>query len=170
MGALSEEEVHVFDFHDMKYGCHLFRFQPPSLIKALEREDDCLDRSGTAPHGAVPDSNFLRDLYYGDYEPSIFKEQSGRQMELNRAASAAETILREAMRGSPDTLRAFEAYLIAVGEQQSTVTEQIFESGYETAMQMLLVGTGQAGAYQAEIQQQVQRQRHGDFSEGLYLL
>ena len=49
-------------------------------------------------------------------------------MELNRAASAAETILREAMRGSPDTLRAFEAYLIAVGEQQSTVTEQIFES------------------------------------------
>ena len=89
---------------------------------------------------------------------------------MNRAASAAETSLREAMRGSPDTLRAFEAYLIAVGEQQSTVTEQIFESGYETAMQMLLVGTGQAGAYQAEIQQQVQRQRHGDFSEGFFLL
>ena len=95
------------NFHETKYGSNFFHVQLPSLIKALERVADSLDRSGTAPQGAVPDPNFLRDLYYGDYEPSIFKEQSSRQMELNRAVSAAETILREAMRGSPDTLRAF---------------------------------------------------------------
>ncbi len=134
------------NFHETKYGSNFFHVQLPSLIKALERVADSLDRSGTAPQGAVPDPNFLRDLYYGDYEPSIFKEQSSRQMELNRAVSAAETILREAMWGSPDTMRAFEAYLIAVGEQQSAVTEQAFESGYKTAMQMLLAGGPVPGA------------------------
>ena len=27
-GALSEQEVYIFGFHDTKYGCRLFRFQP----------------------------------------------------------------------------------------------------------------------------------------------
>ena len=127
------------NFHETKYGSNFFHVQLPSLIKALEHVADSLDRSGTAPQSAVPDPNFLRDLYYGDYEPSIFKKQSSRQMELNRAVSAAETIL-------PDAMRAFEAYLIAVGEQQSAVTEQAFESGYKTAMQMLLAGGSVPGA------------------------
>ena len=140
------------NFHETKYGKWFFTAQLPGLIKALERIADGLDRGEADPQQReVPDPNFLRDLYYGDYEPSVFKEQSSRQTELNRLVSAAETALRNAMRGSPETVKTFEAYLIAVGNQQSEVTEQAFESGYKTAMQMLLAGNPLSGnEYDAE--------------------
>ena len=83
---------------------------------------------------------FLNDLYYGDYEPSVFKKQSSRQKELNQAVSAAEAALRDVLQQSPAAVKAFEAYQLAVGEQHSAVTEQAFESGYRTAMQMLMAG------------------------------
>ena len=38
------------------------------------------------------------------------------------------------------SIKAFEAYQIAVGEQHGAVTEQAFESGFQTAFQMLLAG------------------------------
>ena len=49
------------------------------------------------PQGIIPDPNFLHDLYYGDYEPSVFKAQSSRQKELNQAVSATEAALRDVL-------------------------------------------------------------------------
>ena len=48
--------------------------------------------------------------------------------------------LRDVLQQSPAALKAFEAYQLAVGEQHGAVTEQAFESGYRTAMQMLMAG------------------------------
>lgn len=129
------------NFHETTYGRRFFDAQLPHLIKALERIADGLTHTETAPsQGIAPDSNFLHDLYYGDYEPSVFKKQSSRQKELNQAVSAAEAALRDALQQFPASVKAFEAYQLAVGEQHSAVTEQAFESGYRTAMQMLMAG------------------------------
>ena len=46
------------------------------------------------PHGMTIEPNFLHDLYYGEYEPSVFKEQDKKQQVLNHTVSAAETALR----------------------------------------------------------------------------
>lgn len=70
----------------------------------------------------------------------MFKKQSSRQKELNQAVSAAEAALRDVLQQSPAAVKAFEAYQLAVGEQHGAVTEQAFESGYRTAMQMLMAG------------------------------
>ena len=54
--------------------------------------------------------------------------------------SAAEAALRDVLGSESSAVKAFEIYLLAAGEQQSAVTEQAFESGYKTAMQVLLAG------------------------------
>lgn len=129
------------NFHETICGRRFFDAQLPHLIKALERIADGLTRPKMSlPHGMTIEPNFLHDLYYGDYEPSVFKKQSSRQKELNQAVSAAEAALRNALQQSPAAVKAFEAYQLAVGEQHSAVTEQAFESGYRTAMQMLMAG------------------------------
>ena len=67
------------NFHETTYGRRFFDAQLPHLIKALERIADGLPHTETAPpQGIIPDPNFLHDLYYGDYEPSVFKAQSSR--------------------------------------------------------------------------------------------
>ena len=129
------------NLHETEYGRRFFNSQLPNLIKALERIADSLAHAETTPpQGTASDPNFLHDLYYGDYEPSVFTKQSSGQQELNQAVSAAETALRDALRQSPAAVKAFEAYQLAVGEQHGAVTEQAFESGYRTAMQMLMAG------------------------------
>ena len=129
------------NFHETICGRRFFDAQLPHLIKALERIADGLTRPKMSlPHGMTIEPNFLHDLYYGDYEPSVFKKQSSGQKELNQAVSAAEAALRNALQQSPAAVKAFEAYQLAVGEQHSAVTEQAFESGYRTAMQMLMAG------------------------------
>ena len=132
------------NFHETICGRRFFDAQLPHLIKALELIADGLAHTETASlQGIAPDPRFLHDLYYGDYEPSVFKKQSSRQKELNQAVSAAEAALRDVLRQSPAAVKAFEAYQLAVGEQHGAVTEQAFESGYRTAMQMLMAGLSQ---------------------------
>ena len=129
------------NFHETICGRRFFDAQLPHLIKALERIADGLTHTETAPsQGIAPDSNFLHDLYYGDYEPSVFKKQDKKQQVLNHTVSAAETALRGELSKTPAALAAFEVYQTAAGERNSAVIEQAFESGYRTAMQMLFAG------------------------------
>ena len=62
------------------------------------------------------------------------------QKQLNHNASMAEELLRQKMGNSPEAMAAFEAYQLAAGECSSIVAEQAFESGYQTAVQMLVAG------------------------------
>ena len=129
------------NLHETEYGRRFFNSQLPSLIKALERIAENLSapkQSLSADFVADPD--FLHDLYYGDYEPSVFKTQSEHQKQLNHNASMAEELLRQKMGNSPEAMAAFEAYQLAAGECSSIVAEQAFESGFQTAVQMLVAG------------------------------
>ena len=83
------------NFHETICGRRFFDAQLPHLIKALERIADGLTRPKMSlPHGMTVEPNFLHDLYYGEYEPSVFKEQDKKQQVLNHTVSAAETALR----------------------------------------------------------------------------
>ena len=129
------------NLHETEYGRRFFNSQLPSLIKALERIAENLSapkQSLSADFVADPD--FLHDLYYGDYEPSVYKTQSEHQKQLNHKASMAEELLRQKMGNSPEAMAAFEAYQLAAGECSSIVAEQAFESGFQTAVQMLVAG------------------------------
>ena len=98
------------NLHETEYGRRFFNSQLPSLIKALERIAENLSapkQSLSADFVADPD--FLHDLYYGDYEPSVFKTQSEHQKQLNHNASMAEELLRQKMGNSPEAMAAFEA-------------------------------------------------------------
>ena len=74
------------------------------------------------------------------FMPSVFKTQSEHQKQLNHNASMAEELLRQKMGNSPEAMAAFEAYQLAAGECSSIVAEQAFESGFQTAVQMLVAG------------------------------
>lgn len=89
-------EVTNFEFARNRIWPQIFNSQLPSLIKALERIAESLSapkQSLSADFVADPD--FLHDLYYGDYEPSVFKTQSEHQKQLNHNASMAEELLRQ---------------------------------------------------------------------------
>lgn len=129
------------NLHETEYGRRFFNSQLPDLIKALERIAESMSASKQSLSADfVADPNFLHDLYYGDYEPSVFKTQSEHQKQLNHNASMAEELLRQKMGNSPEAMNAFEAYQLAAGERSSIVAEQAFESGYQTALQMLAAG------------------------------
>lgn len=68
------------NFHETIYGHRFFEAQLPNLIKAMERIADGLAHlEAGSPQSTTPTSSFLHDLYYGDYEPSVFKKQSSEQ-------------------------------------------------------------------------------------------
>ena len=65
---------------------------------------------------------------------------SKHKKQLNHNASMAEELLRQKMGNSPEAIAALEAYQLAAGECSSIVAEQAFESGFQTAVQMLVAG------------------------------
>ena len=73
------------NFHETICGRRFFDAQLPHLIKALERIADGLTQPKMSlPHGMTIEPNFLHDLYYGEYEPSVFKEQDKKQQVLTQ--------------------------------------------------------------------------------------
>ena len=89
------------NFHETICGRRFFDAQLPHLIKALERIADGLTRPKMSlPHGMTIEPNFLHDLYYGEYEPSVFKEQDKKQQVLNHTVSA-QCLTFAVLRGLP---------------------------------------------------------------------
>ena len=98
------------NFHETIYGHRFFEAQLPNLIKAMERIADGLAHlEAGSPQSTTPTSSFLHDLYYGDYEPSVFKKQSSEQKKMDKSVSAAEAVLRNILQKSPSAIKAFEA-------------------------------------------------------------
>ena len=152
------------NFHETKYGHIFYEGQLPRLIKARERIADDLSKSSSSMTGGVTvDPNFLHDLYFGEYEPSVFTEQSVEQRALDRRVSAAEQALQQIFAGIPAAAAAFEAYQLAVSERNGATVEQAFESGYRTAVNMLAAGLILPGSKQdAEIPLTTQELRKMD--------
>lgn len=135
------------NFYETQMGRRFFDAQLPKLIQSLEQIAAALTKPAapacTPP--IKPNPDFLRDLYYGDYEPSVFQED-GRNTALNHAVSAAESVLRKELRANEAASAAFDTYQFAQAERDSAVIEQAFESGYQTAVQMLVAGLQSPGS------------------------
>lgn len=129
------------NFHETEYGRIFFGAQLPKLIRALEELSKSITEARQSlPKGVAIDPEFLHDLYFGDYEPLVFKEQSEELRELNRRTSDAEHALRQALSSAPALQLTFDVYQRTAGERDSAVVEQAFESGYRTAINMLVAG------------------------------
>jgi hypothetical protein len=126
------------DFYQTKMGHIFFEQQLPQLIEAMQGLTAALEKPAPIMKlPATPDPKFLHDLYFGRYEPEVFKvTEESRQ--LGRAVSSAHNALVETL--SETSLEMLEAYEKALSEQSAVMTQRAYESGVQAAVQMIMAG------------------------------
>ena len=80
--------------------------------------------------------DFLHNLFYGNYEPDIYRCVTVPSR-LDQNVKEAEKALLPALGQSQ---RLFEQYQTAVSERDSAIAEQSYCCGYRTAVQMIVSG------------------------------
>ena len=96
--------------------------------------------SKPVPAAVLPvsaDPKFLRDLFFGDYEPEIFKVSPELQR-LGQTVSQDYKALMATL--SEDSMKLLEEYETAVSERNIAVTERAYEAGIRAAVQMIVAG------------------------------
>lgn len=131
------------NFHDTQMGRTFFEHQLPQLIQSIQALTAVLDRSTqtvTLPVEADPE--FLSDLYYGNYEAAIFVA-TPESREYTRAINAHHDELTALL--SEEGLAKLEAYTQALSRRDDADMEQAYESGFRTAVQMIVAGLARPG-------------------------
>ncbi len=131
------------NFHETKMGHVFFEHQVPQLIDAVKALTAALSKS--APAAVLPlsaDPSFLRDLFFGNYEPEIYKVSPELQ-QLNRVVDQDHKSLVATL--SEDSLKYLEEYETALSERNVAVTEQAYKAGVHAAVQMILAGLSCSG-------------------------
>ena len=126
------------NFHDTVMGRRFFEHQLPQLIQSIQGLTAALAKP---PQAAVlpveADPEFLSELYFGNYESGVFK-QTSETSELNQAVKRAYNTLVETL---PDQSREdLEAYLDAAADRNSDDMRRAYESGFRTAVQLIMAG------------------------------
>ena len=126
------------EFYQTQMGRAFLGRQVPQLIDAVNALAAALSKP--APAAVLPvaaDSNFLRDLFFGDYEPEIYMVSPELQR-FNRAVDQAHTSLVATL---PENIVAqLEEYETALSERNIAVTEQAYQAGIRVAVQMIVAG------------------------------
>lgn len=126
------------EFYQTQMGRAFLGRQVPQLIDAVNALAAALSKP--APAAVLPvaaDSNFLRDLFFGDYEPEIYKV-SPKLQRFNRAVDQAHTSLVATL--PEDSMAQLEEYETALSERNIAVTEQAYQAGIRVAVQMIVAG------------------------------
>lgn len=125
-------------FYKTQIGRHFFERQIPQLIKAVEGLASAISKPAqTAVLPVEPDSEFLSELYYGNYEPGLFKEVP-ETSELTHAVNDAYAFLAETL--SEESKERLELYLDKQSERHCANIKRAYESGFRTAMQLVFAG------------------------------
>lgn len=122
------------EFYQTQMVRAFFERQVPQLIDAVNA---LAALSKPAPVAVLPvaaDSNFLRDLFFGDYEPEIYKVSPELQR-FNRAVDQAHTSLVATL--PENSVAQLEEYETALSERNIAVTEQAYQAGIRVAVQMI---------------------------------
>ena len=126
------------NFYETKMGHIFFEHQLPQLIQSIQALTAALDRpTQTAALPVKPEPDFLAELYYGNYEPGIFKTtQESEQIiqKLNDAHAALTETL------SDESCDRLAHYLEIAAERNATDARLAYESGFRTAVQMIMAG------------------------------
>ncbi len=126
------------EFYQTQMGRAFFERQVPQLIDAVNALAAALSKP--TPAAVLPvaaDSNFLRDLFFGDYEPEIYKVSPELQR-FNRAVDQAHTSLVATL--PEDSVAQLEEYETALSERNIAVMEQAYQAGIRVAVQMIVAG------------------------------
>ena len=136
----------IMNFHETKMGRAFFEHQVPQLIDALKALTAVLSKP--APTAVLPvtaDPTFLRDLFFGDYEPAIFKVSPEFQR-LNQTVDQAHKFLERTL--SEDSKQRLEEYEATVSARNVAVMEQAYRDGVHAAVQMIIAGLADSGIKQ----------------------
>ena len=126
------------EFYQTQMVRAFFERQVPQLIDAVNALAAALSKPASAAVLPVAaDSNFLRDLFFGDYEPEIYKVSPELQR-FNRAVDQAHTSLVATL--PEDSVAQLEEYETALSERNIAVTEQAYQAGIRVAVQMIVAG------------------------------
>lgn len=129
------------NFYETKIGHTFFERQVPELIRSIDALATALNRPvQTVTLPVEADLDFLSELYYGNYEPGIFKltpESSELTQTINRAHAALEETLSE------DSREKLQIYEDALTQRDTFEIKQAYESGFRTAVQMIMSGMSQ---------------------------
>lgn len=123
------------EFYQTQMVRAFFERQVPQLIDAVNVLAAALSKP--APAAVLPvaaDSNFLCDLFFGDYEPEIYKVSPELQR-FNRAVDQAHTSLVATL--PENSVAQLEEYETALSERNIAVTEQAYQAGIRVAVQMI---------------------------------
>ena len=126
------------EFYQTQMVRAFFERQVPQLIDAVNALAAALSKP--TPAAVLPvaaDSNFLRDLFFGDYEPEIYKVSPELQR-FNRAVDQAHTSLVATL--PENSVAQLEEYETALSERNIAVTEQAYQAGIRVAVQMIVAG------------------------------
>ena len=87
-------------------------------------------------------SEILSSLYYGDYEPEVHKSRAVDR-KFSKMLEKAHGALIETP--SPQGKEALNGYMDLLAERSAAVVEQAYESGFRTAVQLLVAGLTNPG-------------------------
>lgn len=128
----------MMEFYQTQMGRIFFERQVPQLIDAVSALAAALSKP--APAAVLPvtdDPKILRDLFFGDYEPEIYKV-SPEFRRFNQAVDQNYKSLVATL--SEDSMKRLEEYETALSERNIAVTEQAYKSGIRAAVQMIVSG------------------------------
>ena len=126
------------EFYQTPMGRAFFERQLPQLIDAVNALAAALSKPVPAAVLLVSaDPNFLRNLFFGDYEPEIFKVSPELQR-LGQTVSQDYKALTATL--SEDSMKLLEEYETALSERNIAMTEQAYQAGIRIAVQMIVAG------------------------------
>ena len=126
------------NFYETKMGRTFFEHQLPQLINAIQTLAAALDKP--AQQVTLPvegDPEFLSELYFGNYEPGIFKSTPEGDKLIQKLNDAYDALVETLSKESRDRL---DHYLEIAAERSATDARLAYESGFRTAVQMIVAG------------------------------
>ena len=126
------------NFHETRMGHAFFEHQLPQLIHAIQALTAALDRPAqlvTLPVEGDPE--FLSELYFGNYEPGIFKSTPEGDSLVQKLNDAYDVLVETLSKESCDRL---DHYLEIAADRSAADARLAYESGYRTAVQMIVAG------------------------------
>ncbi len=126
------------NFHETRMGRIFFESQLPQLIHAINCLTTALSRP--VPPVVLPaaaDPKFLDSLFFGSYEPEIYRV-TPESRQLGRTVDLAHKALTEVL--SEEGRERLVDYEAAMSKRNTAVMELAYESGVRVAVQMIVAG------------------------------
>ena len=135
------------NFYETRMGRTFFEHQLPQLINVLQALTAALDKPAQPVALSVKgDPEFLSELYFGNYEPGIFKSTPEGDKLIQKLNDAYDALVETLSKESRVKL---DRYLEIAAERSATDSRLAYESGFRTAVQMIVAGLsrshGQSG-------------------------